>query len=136
MRVDVAHALGLDVRPLEGRPHHLAHADRRRLRRGHVVRVVRGAVAEHLGVDGRPSCLGGLELLEHENARALAHHEARAGGVERSRGPRWVLFLGSQAPHCREAGQDQRVDAGLGAACQDRVGVAAADDLGALPHRG
>ena len=46
-----------------------------------------------------------------------------------------MLFLGGEAAHRREAGQDQRVDAGLGAAGEDRVRVAAADDLGALPHR-
>ena len=35
----------------------------------HVVRVVRGAVAEHLGVDPRAARASLLELLEHERAR-------------------------------------------------------------------
>ena len=47
-----------------------------------------------------------------------------------------MLLLRGQAPHRAEAGQDQRVNAGLGAAREDRVGVAAADDLGTLPDRG
>ena len=135
MRVDVADALGLDLGPLERRPHHLGDADRLGLGRGHVVAVVGGAVAEHLGVDGRAARAGRLELLEHEHARAFAHHEAGAGRVERPRGARRVLVLGGKAAHRGEAGQDQRVDAGLGAAGEDRVGVAAPDRLGALPHR-
>ena len=46
-----------------------------------------------------------------------------------------MLLLRGQSSHRGEAGQDQRVDAGLGPAGEDRVGVAATDDLGPLPHR-
>jgi hypothetical protein len=46
-----------------------------------------------------------------------------------------VLLLGGETAHGAEAGQDQRVHAGLGAAGEDDVGIAAADDLRALPDR-
>ena len=97
-----------------------------------MVRVVRRAVAEHLGVDRRAARPRGLELLEHEDARALADDEAGARRVERPRGARRVLVLGGEPAHRAEAGEDQRVDARLGAAGEYRVRVAAADQLGAL----
>ncbi len=43
-----------------------------------------------------------------------------------------MLVLDRQAAHRAEAGQDQRVHAGLGAAGEDDVRVASADDLGSL----
>ena len=45
-----------------------------------------------------------------------------------------MLVLGGEPAHRAEAGQDQRVHAGLGAAGEDDVGVAPADDLGSLAH--
>ena len=80
--VDVADVLGLQAGTVDRRPHHLADADRLRLGLRHVMAVVRGAVGEHLGVDRRASRPGGLELLQHEHARPLAHDEAGPGGVE------------------------------------------------------
>ena len=50
MRVDVADPLGLDAGAPERGAHHLRDAGRLGLRLRHVVRVVRRAVAEHLGV--------------------------------------------------------------------------------------
>ena len=49
--------------------------------------------------------------------------------------PRRILVLGHEPAHRAEAGQDQRMDARLGAAGEHRVGVAAADELGALADR-
>ena len=82
-----------------------------------------------------PRRLRRLELLEHEHARALAHHEPRPRRVERPRRPRRVLLLGDEPAHRAEAGEDQRVHARLGAAGEHRVGVAAPDQLGALADR-
>ena len=53
---------------------------------GDVVRVRRDAVPDQLGVDLRPARLRALVLLEHDGATGLAHHEAVATGVERTRG--------------------------------------------------
>src|SRR4051795_8288053 len=44
-------------------------------RRDHAPPVARRAVADHLGVDPRTACLGRVEVLEEERARALAEHE-------------------------------------------------------------
>ena len=82
MCVDVADFRRVHVRAREGGTHHLGHPDGGRVGRGHVVRVVRRAVAEDFGVDLRPALLGGLEILEQENAGALPHDEAGARGVE------------------------------------------------------
>jgi hypothetical protein len=49
-----------------------------------MVAVVRHAVAEDLGVHGRASALGRLQLFEHQDTRPLSHHEPGAGRVERT----------------------------------------------------
>ena len=100
-----------------------------------MVRVVRRAVAEHLGVDPRAAADRALELLEQQHAGALAHDEPGARRVERARGERRILLLGDEPAHRAEAGEDHRMHAGLGAAREDDVGVAAANRLRALPHR-
>ncbi len=100
-----------------------------------MVRVVRCAVAEHLGVDTGAAGLRRLEVLQHEHAGTLAHDEAGAGGVERTRRAGRVLLLGGEPAHGAEPGEDQRVHAGLGAACEHRVRVAAADQLRRLADR-
>ena len=135
VRVDVADPLRLDPGALERRAHHPRHAGRLRLGLGHVVGVVRRAVAEHLGVDRRAARPRRLELLEQEDARGLRHDEAGARRVERPRGLRRVLVLGDEAAHRAEAGEDQRMDARLGPAGENGVGVAAADQLGAFADR-
>jgi len=68
-----------------------------------------GAVAEQLAQHGGPALLGHLGRFEHEHAGALAHHEAVAAGVERTRDARF-----GQRAHRAEAGVRQRRDAGLG----------------------
>ena len=101
-----------------------------------MVRVVRGAVAEHLGVDRRAARARGLELLEHEDARPLPHDEARTRRVERPRGERRVLLLGDEPAHRAEPGEDERRDRRLGAAGEDDVGLAAPDRRRRLADRG
>ena len=135
MRVDVAHAFLLDACTLERGGHHRCDSGRFRFRLRHVVRVVRGAVAEHLCVDPRAAPLRGLPVLEQDGARALGHHEAGAGRVERPRGAGRILVLRREPAHRREARQDQRDDARLRAAREHRVGVAALDHLGRLADR-
>ncbi len=78
-----------------------------------------------------PRRLGALDRLEHEHRRALGAHEAVARRVERARGRLRPLARArrAEALHRREARDDQRVDAGLAAAGEDDVGVAAADQL-------
>ena len=133
--IDVPDLLRLDAGALDRRPHHLGDADCLRLGRSEVVAVVRGAVGEHLRVDRGSPRLRRLELLEHDRPGALADHEPGACRVEGAGRTRGVLVLGGEAAHRAEAGEDQRVHAGLGAAGEHRVGVAPPDDLGTLAHR-
>ena len=135
VRVDVPDPLRFDVRPRERLAHHLRHTGRLRLGLRQVVRVVGRAVAEDLRVHLRPALLRRLQLLQHEDARALPHDEAGAQCVERTRGARWVLVLGCETSHRAEAGEDNRVHSGLGAAREYGVGVAATDQLRPLPYR-
>ena len=67
-----------------------------------------------------------------EAAPGLEDHESRTRRVERPGGARRMLVLGSEAAHRREAGEDQRHDARLGAAREHGVGGAALDHLGGL----
>ena len=76
-----------------------------------------------------------LELLQEQDARALAHHEAGPRRVERARRVRRMLFLRGEPAHRAEAREDQRVDARLGAAGEHGVRVAALDQLGRLADR-
>ena len=133
--VDVPDTLGLNGGAPECGAHHVGDAGRLRLGLGHVMPVVRCAVPEHLRVDAGTACLCGLELLEHEHARTFSHHEPRARGVERPRCARRILVLNREPAHRREAGEDQRVHAGLAPAGEDRVGVAAFDQLRGFTDR-
>ena len=94
-----------------------------------MVRVVRRAVGQDLGVDGGAAPLRSLELFEHEHAGAFADHEAGARGVERARRPRRMLLLRHEAAHRAEAGEDQRMEAGFGAARERGVRVTTPDQF-------
>ncbi len=84
VRVDVPDAFRIDVGTAQRSAHHVADPDCLGFGLRHVVRVVRSAVAEHLGIDSRTARASLLELLEDERGRALAHHEPLARRVERS----------------------------------------------------
>ena len=62
------------------------------LRRRHVVRVARQAVADQFGVDLRAARRRAIAPLEDEHGRALAGHHALAVPVER------LAALGAMAP--------------------------------------
>ena len=99
-----------------------------------MVGVVRVAARDDLGVDAGAAALGVLDRLDHEHGRALGAHEPVARGVERARcglGP-FARARRAEPLHRGEARDDQRVDAGLAAAGEHDVGIAAADQLGGL----
>ena len=81
---------------------------------------------------GAPRRLGVLELLQHQDAGAFAEDEAVAALVERSRGALGVVVAGGERAHRGESADERFVDAGLGAAGDHHVGVAAPDRLGCL----
>src|SRR5262249_39462194 len=83
-------------------------------------------------VNGRTAGARGPQLFEHERACALAHHEARAGRVERAGRMRWMLLLRSETAHRAEPGEDQGMHTTLSSAREHHVRVAALDDLGSF----
>ena len=136
VRVDVADALGLDACAAERGAHHVGDAGGLGLGLRHVVRVVRGAVAEHLRVDrgrrvpARPRAPPGRSThapspITNPARVASNGRDARGGSSFSTASPRIA----------REAGEDQRVHARLAAAGEHRVGVAALDQLGGLADR-
>ena len=76
--------------------------------------------------------LGGVEILEEEDARPLAHHEPRPRGIEGTRGKRRVVVLDREAAHGSEAREDEWMHARLAPAGQHRVGISPLDQLGRL----
>ena len=85
-------------------------------------------VADQLGIDLGAARAGVLELLEHHDAGALAHHEAVAILVIGARGPRrLVVEAGRQRAAGREARDRDPVDRRFRAAGDHHVGVVERD---------
>ena len=94
VRVDVADPLGLDPGALERAAHHRRDALGLRLGLGEVVRVVRAAVAEHLGVDLGAARARVLPVLDAARApapsaitkpaRVASNGREARGGLRRS----------------------------------------------------
>ena len=104
-------------------------------RRRDVVGVAVGGVADQLGVDPRAAPSGVLELLEHQDAGALADHEAVAVEVERPARALGLGVAGRHRPHRVEPADPEDRDRGLGAAGDHAVGVAVADRAHRLADR-
>ena len=101
-------------------------------REGDVRGVRRRPVADDLGQRLRAPRPGVLERLEDDDAGALADDEAVAVLVERARGAPGIVVPGGERLHRGEAADDGLVDAGLDAAGEHDVGVAAPDRLPGL----
>ena len=97
MGVDVVDDVRLDAGRLEGRAHHAIGAVAVLGLAGHVEGVAGHAVADHLGVDRRAAAPRELQLLEDEDAGALAEHEAVAILVERPAGALRVVVARATA---------------------------------------
>ena len=91
-----------------------------------------GAVADHLGVDPRAAGHGEFQLLEDEDSRPFAEHEAVPVGVERAAGTGRVVVALRQGAHRREGADAHGRDGGLGAAGDHHVGVVVLDGLEGL----
>ena len=133
MRVDVADPLGLDAGPLERRPHHLREprsppaparpcGTRRSRRRSRAPR----RRSSHLGARAASSSSSTSTQAPSPITKpalvASNGREARGGCSSSAASPRIAA----------EAGEDERVHAGLGAAGEHGVRVAATDDLRSL----
>ena len=128
-----AGAMGVDVQRTLGAVHLLIGlTDRARAalavgcRCGDVEGVAGVAVAGQFGVDVRAALKRVLVLLKHHDARALAHDEAAAALVE-GQGCRIGIRGLGQRLTVGEAAHRQRIDGGLAAARDDRVGIAVMD---------
>jgi hypothetical protein len=132
--VDVVDVFWRKVGAAQCCAHHLGYSNGLGIRRRHVVRVVRGAVTDHLGVDRRASRQRRVRVLQHEYTGPLADHKTGASGVEGTRGTRRMLLLRHESAHGTEAGEDERMHASLGPAGEHCVSVATTDQLGGLAH--
>ncbi len=75
MGVDVVHVFRRDTRLPDRVGHHAPAAITVFRRRGHVVRVGRHSIADDLGVNRRAAAARVLQLLDHDDACALADDE-------------------------------------------------------------
>mmetsp|Transcript_39764 Transcript_39764/g.87296 ORF Transcript_39764/g.87296 Transcript_39764/m.87296 type:complete len:236 (-) Transcript_39764:576-1283(-) len=141
VRVDVLHLLRRDAGRVHGEVEALGHALALGVGCGDVVRVAGGGVAGELAVDVRAARERVLLRLEEQHARALAHDEARAVGVERSAGClRRVVARRAHGAHRVEAGEAERRHRRLAPAREHHVGLAVLDVLerladGVCPRR-
>ena len=94
-------SLGCDAGALQRHAHAAIGAIAVLRRSGDVVGIARQAVADHLGVDVRAARLGVLEVLQHDDAGALAHHEAVAVLVVGARGLLRLIVEGRCTAPCR-----------------------------------
>ena len=99
-----------------------------------VVSVAGVAVAHDLGQNLGSARTGMLEFLKHDDACALAHHEAVAACVERTARRLGVGVLG-QRFSIRETGHGFGYERSLGATGNDGVGVAVLDGAERLADR-
>ena len=84
MGVDVCDVRWRDVTVVEGAANGPRCLRAVGTRRGHVMRVIRVSIPDHLGVDVRAAGAGPCILLQHENGTPFTHHEAVAVAIERS----------------------------------------------------
>ena len=98
-------------------------------RGGDVIGVAGHAVADDLGIDLGAARLGVLELLEHDDAGALAHDEAVAVLVIGARGALGlVVEAGRERAAGGEAGDREAADRRFRAAGDHHVGIAERDE--------
>jgi hypothetical protein len=81
VRVDIVDVGGLDAGTLHRRRHAAIGAVAVLRGRRDVKRIAGKPIADHLGIDVGAARLGVLELLQHDDAGALAHDEAVAVAV-------------------------------------------------------
>ena len=136
MGVQMLHVLRREARLRQRGPHAARGAVTIFGARGDVVRVGRRAVTHQLGQRLGAACQRMLQRLDHQHARALAHHKAVALRIERARcllGR--VVERGAQRLGRCKAAQAHAVDGGLAATTHSDVGFAAADQARGIANR-
>ncbi len=76
-----------------------------------------------------------FELLQHEDAGALAHHETVAILVKGATGSRGIVIAGAQSLHCRETGNPEGRDRGFGATGHANIRFTALNHVHCITHR-
>ena len=135
-------AVGIDVEALERLDVALGHRQRYRagnagslgIRARDVIGIIGVAVAHDLGINVRTARLCMLHALEYEHAGTLAHHKAVAVCIERATSRRGI-GVGGQCATGRKACNGIGDNGRLGAAREDRVGIAMLDGAERLTHR-
>ena len=135
VRVDVVDVGGREARVLQRAGHRARGAVALGIGRRHVMRVARHPVPHDLAVDPGVAPARVLERLQHEDAPALAAHEAVAPGVERPRRLLRLVVARRHRLHRAEARDGQRHHDGLRAARDHHVGVAALDQAEGVAER-
>jgi len=79
--------------------------------------------------------LGVSQRFEHQNGGTLSHNKPIPLQVKRAAGSLWIIVACRNGFHDRKARHRNRDDGSFGAACQDYICVAAADDFGGLADR-
>src|SRR5215207_747797 len=105
--VDVSDLLGVEAGILESVDHRPLDAAAVLIRRRYVVGVGRAAVAGHGGDGLCAAALCVLLALQHQCARALAHHEAVAAFVEGTARTGWVVVAAAHGAYRAEAGHGE-----------------------------
>jgi hypothetical protein len=93
-------------------------------------------IADHLGIDLGAPPLGVLELLEHDDPGALAHHETVACLIPRARRPlRRIIESRREGPRSGKSGDAQPTDRGLGPAGDHDVRIVQSDQPRGIADR-
>ena len=125
---DVVHLLRLQSGRSQGAAHGPGRHLPRGFRGGDVVGVAGEGAPGQLGVDAGAAGQGVLQPLHHQGHRPLAEDEAVAVAVEGAAGALGVVVAAGEGAHVVEGGDGQGVEAGLAAADDDHVRLAAVQD--------
>ena len=135
MGIDVLDLLGSQPGLLEGASRRADRSHPARCRQRDVGRVGGRSVPDQLGERGGAAGLRVLELLQHEDAGALADHEAITARIEGAGRRGRVVVPCRERTHRREPADEDLEDARLRAAREHDVGVVSADGLVRLADR-
>ena len=103
-------------------------------RRGHVIGIGGGAIADKLAINTGPTLLGVFEFFKDNDACAFAHDEPIAILVEGTGGLLWLVVPGAECTHAGESSHTERCDGGLGSTGNEGVGIAKLDDAPSLTN--
>jgi hypothetical protein len=123
MGIDVTDIGGVQSAGAQGHFHATRRAFAPGRRGGEMVGVRRVAVADNLAINFRAAGLGVLQFLQHQEARAFAHHETVAFQVKRARGAFRLGVAGAHGAHRAKSADAHRHNRGLRAAGENRDGI-------------